>query len=440
MVAERTQSRTQPGVGVNPELMYRSIRTDTYRFDCALLVVLFATTVDAFNFLDRGGPLRYLLLLPPFASILFLRLRWPTMVIRRPSFSDCILLVLLAFGLCGTAYGVIFRGTANSARPIFLPMIIAPLYLATMEDPTDEEAFRLLRAIAWIGSLYVCLNAFVNSGLVGRLLAYQQYRNASLAIAALGIGATIVLKKWVRLGLLLLLAGYVFSTYPSATTLLVAISTILTLFVTRRPGTAILRIYVVTLFSLAVIALAFLNFNKTVAFTNDYFSLVNKANADVGRLALWSSGIERFKESPFIGAGFAGPSVSAAVQNKELPFHNDYVLFLAEGGILGFGLLLAWIVATEFTLVRRHAALAGAGRYARAALVRAVLVGLNAFFVAAAVNPVFPGASRAATIFALYALAMGVSTPRQPAPRQPSPAVTRGRSSYEALNQAGRSV
>lgn len=429
MALQRTHSGTQPRVGVaTPELIRGSVHTDTFTFSGALLVILFATTVDAFNLLDRGGPLRYLLLLPPFASILLLRLRRPTTIIRRPALSDRTLFVLLAFGLCGTAYGVLFRGTVNTAAPIFLPMVVAPLYLATREDPTDEEAARLLRAIGWIGSLYVGLNAFVNSGLVAHLTEYHQYRNSSVAIAALGIGATVILKRRVRVGFLLLLAAYIFSTYPSATTLLVTISTILTLFVTRRPGTASLRLYIVTFVSLAIIALALLNFHTTVALTNEYFSLVNKANANQGRLALWSSGIERFKESPLIGAGFAGPTVSAAIHNKELPFHNDYVLFLAEGGILGFGLLLAWVAFTEITLVRRHAALARAGQNARAALVRAVLVGLNAFFVAAVVNPVLPGVSRAATVFSLYALAMGVGIPRPPALRQPSLAVAAGRS------------
>ena len=52
-----------------------------------------------------------------------------------------------------------------------------------------------------------------------------------------------------------------------------------------------------------------------------------------------------------------------------------------------------------------------AGQDERANLIRAILVCLNAFFVAMAFNPVLPGASRSATIFGLYAIAMSLGEP-----------------------------
>ena len=47
-----------------------------------------------------------------------------------------------------------------------------------------------------------------------------------------------------------------------------------------------------------------------------------------------------------------------------------------------------------------------AGDQDRASLVRAVLVGINAFFVAMAFNPVLSGASASAVLFGLFAIAM----------------------------------
>ena len=96
---------------------------------------------------------------------------------------------------------------------------------------------------------------------------------------------------------------------------------------------------------------------------------------------------------------------------KALPFHNDFVLFLAEGGLLGFGLLAGWIILTEVTLVRRYRRFIAAGQRERADLLRITLVFLNAFFAAMLFNPVLPGASRSATIFGLYAITMSLGDP-----------------------------
>jgi O-antigen ligase len=109
-----------------------------------------------------------------------------------------------------------------------------------------------------------------------------------------------------------------------------------------------------------------------------------------------------------------------------LPFHNDFVLFLANGGLVGLGLLVTWFAMTELTLLRRYRGFIRAGDVRRAGLLRAILVCLNAFVVAMAFNPVLPGASRSATVFGLYAIAMSVGepAPRRTSPREAGPALT----------------
>ena len=104
---------------------------------------------------------------------------------------------------------------------------------------------------------------------------------------------------------------------------------------------------------------------------------------------------------------------------KALPYHNDFVLFLAEGGLLGAGLLVGWMFLAEATIIRRYRGFVRAGQDDHANLLRVILVCLNAFFVAMAFNPVLPGASRSATIFGLYAIAMSLGAPAAPQTAEP---------------------
>ena len=98
----------------------------------------------------------------------------------------------------------------------------------------------------------------------------------------------------------------------------------------------------------------------------------------------------------------------------QLPFHNDFVLFLAEGGVVGLGLFLLGMVITESTLLRRHAGFRDRGRTAPAGLIRVFLVMFNTLIVAAAFNPTFNGVSRSATLCALYGVVMLLGVPEHP--------------------------
>ncbi len=406
---------TARSTGPPPSLRARARPTDAYRFSRAALVVFFAATVDVFNFLDRGGQARYALVLIPIASIVLIRLRDPSTYVRRMSAPDRILLVLWLFGFAGTLYGVFIEKSTTTARPIFVPMIIAFLYLWTIDVPRDDEVRRLLRAVAWIGALYIVLAAAVNTGFIPGLAQFRQFRNAQLGFGFIGLAAAIVLKQQVRFIVLAVLAVFNFLAYPSATSILVTIAMIVTLFMTR-PRASRARPYVVALCISVTLLFAILNLPKGIQVLDEYFATVNKFNATYGRLSVWTSGLEQFQQSPVVGKVFSGGTVATATRIRggseiRIPYHNNYVLFLAEGGLIGFGLLIAWIVSLEVTLLHRYRGFVEAGMQAQADLLRILLVGFNSFFVAMAFNPVLEGLSRSATIFALYGVAMALGPP-----------------------------
>jgi O-antigen ligase len=385
--------------------------TDAYRMARSFLILMSLVTVDVFNVLDRGGAVRYLILLVPIVAMALVRMREPSFMLRQPVHPDTVLFVLFVLGVGGSLVGVAFLGTQDTVRPVFLPMMLGLLYLFTLREPTDAEVGRILRWLGWIGVVYVAMNAAVNTGVLPGLLEYKQYRNASFAYVALAIACGFVLERRGRLFALILLTGVIFVTYPSATSLVVLVTVFLTLFLTGRRASG-LRTLILGATIALVAVLALLNFQAGVRITSDYFNAVGKADANAGRLDLWSAGVERWQESPWVGRVFSGDAVAVRLRDqKALPYHNDFVLFLAEGGLLGAGLLVAWMFLAEVTLIRRYRGFVRSGQNARANLLRVILVCLNAFFVAMAFNPVLPGASRSATIFGLYAIAMSLGRP-----------------------------
>src|SRR5207253_6383949 len=129
----------------------RPERTESYMFATSLLLLLLIVTLDVANVLESGNAARYLLLLIPFIAILGIRLPHRSGLIRTPTRPDRLLIVLLLWGLTGTTYGLLFLGTTDTMRPVFIPMLIAPLYLWTLSAPSEDEAGRILRALAAIG-------------------------------------------------------------------------------------------------------------------------------------------------------------------------------------------------------------------------------------------------------------------------------------------------
>ena len=399
--------------------------TDAYRFARAVLLVVALGSFDVRNFFDRGGSNRYLLIFIPLIMVTILRLRRPSTVMRKPVVTDVLLLCLWLLGMIGTTYGRSIAEGAASARPIFYPMTLGLLSLFILDRPTRDETGRILQILGWIGAAYVVLAAAVNLELVPGFVEFRQFRNASFALVVMGlVAAHIQRRRW----LFVVLCGFAvlnFAAYPSATSVIVTLTAIVIMFMTR-PTTSSLRPYLVGLVATVFVLVAVLNVDRGIGLMTDYFEAVNKVNASYGRLSVWQEGLERFEESPLFGDAFSSGTVVTARRLRggstfQIPFHNDYVLFLADGGLLGITLLVTFIIWLNVTLLRRFRSAVRAQRWEDANLLRLLLVLLDAFFVAAAFNPVIEGLSRSATIFGLYAVAMLIGRPEVAPGRRGSP-------------------
>ena len=391
--------------------------TDSYRFMRVLVVVLFIVTLDFTKVLDKGGASRYLLLLIPFGGAFLIKMLSPTLLARRPSFADKVLFVLMLFGGIGSIVGRVVLHTSSTALPIFTPMLVAFLYLLTVEDPTDEEVRKILIAIAAVGFLYVLLNAVANTGVIPTLKESRSYRNAEVMFIALGFAAMVITRRRMLLLVFVALAGFVFVTYPSGTSLLVTVVTLMTFFITRPHGTNV-RFYVVGVIGLCLLVLALFHFSSTVGLATDYFSGVAKRDNTNTRIALWRAGLDKFARSPFVGDAFSGETTVLVFRQSggRAPFHNpyndDYILFASSGGVVALSLLLAWIAWIEITALRRYRGFVASGQSSHAGLIRALLVGFNGWLTAAAFNPLFQGLGRSVTLFCFYGLMMCLGRPR----------------------------
>ena len=388
--------------------------TRAYRVARWMLLIPLVATVDVFKYIGRGGPAGYGFLLLAAVPALVPWLRSRGLLVRRPTAGDGILALLWLFALLGTTYALMFNRTAQTTRPMVATMSLAFLYLFVLDSPTDEETGRILQTLAWITGLYIFVAAVVNIGLIPFLLQYRQYRNSQFAFVTGGLAAAFVLRRWRLLAVLAALEVVNFIGYPSATSILGLITMVGTLYITGARAPKMRTSWIVAILSVMV-AVSLLNFQATLGIVSDYFSAVGKYNATSGRLAVWQTGLEQFHNSPLVGHAFAGSTVATAVRatgsTLQLPFHNDLVLFLAEGGLLGLGLFLLWAIATEMTLLRRFTAFRDSGHFPPADLIRIYLVMFNTFLVCSVFNPTFNAIPPAATLFTLYGVVMLLGRP-----------------------------
>lgn len=390
--------------------------TAAFRLSRWMLLIPLAVTVDVFNILDnKGGPIRYGLLLVVVVPFLVHQLSSRGFIVRRPTNGDRLLALFWLFGVAGTTYGILVSRSAATTRPLFASMILAFVYILVPDTPTDEEAARILRILLWITAFYVLLAAVVNIGLLPSLLRYHPYRNSQFFFVAGGLAAAFVLRRWWLLALLAAFEAVNFVGYPSASSVLGLLAMVGTLYITGARASKA-RAFGLTMLASVMVLVAVLNFQGTLGVLSDYFSTVGKANTLATRTAVWTAGLQQFHTSPLVGAGFAGTTVATVVgvtasSTNQLPYHNDFVLFLAEGGLIGLGLVLLWMVVTERTLLRRYAGYRDSGRWAPAGLIRVFLAMFNTLIVVAAFNPTFNLVSCSATLFSLYGVVMLLGPP-----------------------------
>jgi hypothetical protein len=383
--------------------------------------MLLVVTVDVADFTDRSGsPLRYGILLLPLAGMGAAIMHSRGLRLRRLSPPDRVLLLFLLYGITGSLYGRLVLHEKTGALPVFIPMLIAFTYLFTTWQITEDEARRVTRGLALVGLAYAILNALANLSAVSssfpHFIAPKTYRNSKVLYVALGVAAAWVARRRVVFALLLVLSAVIFFTYRSGTNAVVVLVTLVTLFVTK-PGGSPLRPYVAAAAGVAVLMLAVINFTQTAGLASAYFEAVQKKNNNNARIALYSTGIQRFKESPIIGQAFTGDITETVIRRDGLgapfkaPFHDDYIMVAAVGGALGLVLLIWWIAAAEVNTLRRYRGFLAAGEHRRAGLLRVLLVTFNVLFAAALFNPELSAVGRGATAFGLYALMMMVGEP-----------------------------
>jgi len=200
----------------------------------------------------------------------------------------------------------------------------------------------------FVGALYIALAAIVNMGILRIWPPFKQFRNAQFAYVMIGIAGAWLMRRWSLLVVLLVLEAFNFLAYPSATSILCTIAMLITFFITKPHGSRA-RPYVIAILALVLTMLALASLSKVAQITGDYFvAVVRPTRTTVG----WRSGrrVSTVAQSPFVGQVFTGGTVAQTFranngQLLQLPFHNDYVLFLAEGGLLGLLLLISFILS-----------------------------------------------------------------------------------------------
>ena len=324
-------------------------------------------------------------------------------------------MLFLLYGITGSLYGRLVLHEKTGALTVFIPMLIAFTYLFTTWQITEDEAHRVTRGLALVGLVYAILNALANLSAVS-FIAPKTYRNSKVLYVALGVAAAWVARRRAIFALLLVVSAVIFLTYRSGTNAVVVLVTLVTLFVTKPAGSP-LRPYVAAAAGVAVLTLAVINFTQSAGLASAYFEAVQKKNNNNARIALYATGIQRFKQSPIIGDAFTGDITETVIRRDGLgapfkaPFHDDYIMVAAVGGSLGLVLLVWWIAAAEVNTLRRYRGFLAAGEHRRAGLLRVLLVTFNVLFAAALFNPELSAVGRGATAFGLYALMMLVGEP-----------------------------
>lgn len=399
-----------------PRAEPRRPTTDAFKMSLAFLAVFFLISVDITDVWDRGGVFRYALILVPACGVAAVVMRSRARL-RRPSSLDLVLFTLFAWGLAGSVYAAAGKGVGDAMIPAFVAMTVAFMYLAVGDGLREEEARRVLTIILVACTIYTIFAALVDGGPIHALFYYKQFKNANLMFVAMGLSAAIALRRWRWFACLVALEGIAFLGYPSLTTVLVFCVMGLVLYLTKGQASSVRTLVVVGALVVAI-GVALANLGHGVQVSSTYFQSVGKSNSDSARLTLWQEGLEKWLASPLIGDSFADHTTvyfyraSAPNQVYHYPYHNDYVLMLAEGGLVGLGLLIVWMLGTELTVLRRIRAFSSTGQTERTNLLRVLLVGFTVFFTSAIANPQINAVGHAVALYSIFGLMMLAAGPR----------------------------
>jgi O-antigen ligase len=381
--------------------------------------------VDVYGLSIGASGARYAVILLPIFLVCLGRGPSNRLTIRPPALPDYLLLILFLFGTIGSVFGIVFRSTANHGLVLFLPMALGLLHLTTLGTLDENESGVMLRRWLRLGLAYTTIAALSALGLLeliggggadpsqslaGAVFAHEKAFFLCIALTA----AWLLGRKWL---LLAVLAGSLvgFLTYPAATHLVAGVVAVMTLVATgRRAGKP--RAYALGLSCLLLLAFVAKEVTVSGPATRDsvaraYFDAVGKSNNNETRAELWSEAWEVFAKSPLVGSAFSDDVTIEVLLNgkrRAVPPHNDYLQMGMGGGVLGMGLLIAWVVVANIHAHRRFRRLQAEGMVRTMSLLRVLLVGYNSFFAIALLNPVMSRGGLNVTAMLLYAMMMTV--------------------------------
>ncbi|MEY2566109.1 MAG: O-Antigen ligase [Actinomycetota bacterium] len=396
-----------------------------------LLIALVVADITGVFIGDSG--IRYGLV--PLALLLVAVARTPLnrITIRKLAASDWFLLLLCAYGLIGSAYGLMFTKPTSPALALFVPMLVGLLHLTTIGSVEEDEARWYLRRLSVVTALYVVVHALSAAGWLERIGGGGADPSQNVAGAVFGHEKTFLVcialtAAWIR-GRPLLFAALTtlfvvaFFAYPAATYAVAGAVSLMTLVGTgvrarrlRRYTMVLLGLLLGVLVAVEVTQAGPSTRSAKSSLSTSYFNAVGKSNNNETRAELWSTAWHEFAHSPIYGTAFTGnTAVKAKLAGKvrEVPPHNDFLQMAMGGGVIGAGLLIGWVVSTNVLAIGRYRRLRASGAVRAPALLRVLLVGFNSFFTVGFLNPVMSRFGLSVAVMATYSLLMTIDVPHR---------------------------
>lgn len=394
-----------------------------------MLVVLVIAALEPSGYFIGEGNGRFVLVALPLVAICVVRSYDNPLTVRAPEPPDRLLILLFLYGLGGSLYGILFIHSDSPALAVFLPMVLGLLHLTTLGPVTDDEARKHLTLVVYLCVVYVVVHAANALGYVpGRnpragpvTVSDSVFSHLKAFLIVMALGGAWILARRLLLAVSAGLTFIIFLVYPAGTYVVALLIALITLVATgKRRGR--LRAAAMAGLTLALVGAVYFQVvgtgsSRSTSLVRAYFKAVQKTDNTSTRGGLWTEAIAEIRGSPFFGSGFTGDiSLPGRLNGRdvEVPPHNDLLQIAMGGGLVAMALLVGWLVTTNVVVVRRYWRFIDAGRSPPAQLVRLLLVGYNAFWAIALLNPMVSQVGVHAGLLAIYALMMSVLAPALP--------------------------
>lgn len=282
-------------------------------------------------------------------------------------------ILYLVYIIVSSAYTLVFTSVDSmDVLEFIISMIVALMFCIVQSSaPNVEKSIKAVQIVAYV-SLLGCILQFVSPA---TLSSFSQLRMGSLKYGyyydflrsgyVVGFSFQTAVTAF-YLTILILLIGCKWISSKNRLTvvncIILAVSFVLLFMTAKRIFIALTALIVLFIFSLynkkhifkiiliasiLIVALYFL-FNNTIVGERLLYRM-NSVDPTRGRASIYASMFDYFKEAPIMGKGlsFMLHGVSG-YQNG----HNIYLQILVESGVIGFGLLVSWMLANIVSAIR----------------------------------------------------------------------------------------